>query len=66
MKLLVLFAFCLIAFSGATLAQNKSVYTSTKTNTCRTIESNPDEESLYEGGCKGVGGYKIRLMHSLL
>lgn len=44
------------------LAQNKSVYTSTKTSACRTISSNPDEGGSYEGECKGVGGYKVRLL----
>lgn len=44
------------------LAQNKSVYTSTKTSACRTISSNPDEGGSYEGECNGVGGYKIRLI----
>lgn len=44
------------------MAQNKSVYTSTKTNACRTIESNPDEAGSYIGECKGVGGYKVQLL----
>ncbi len=42
--------------------QNKSIYTSTKTKDCRTISSNPNEAGSYEGECKGVGGYKIRLL----
>lgn len=44
------------------IAQNKSVYTSTKTSACRTISSDPNEAGSYEGECKGVGGYKVRLI----
>lgn len=47
---------------SAAAAQNKSVYTSTKTSTCRTISSNPNEAGSYEGECQGVGGYKVRLL----
>jgi hypothetical protein len=42
-------------------AQNRSVYTSTNTKACRTIESNPDEAGWYRGRCKGVGGYTLEL-----
>jgi len=49
-----------LASAGIATAQNKSVYTSTKT--CRTISSNPDEAGSYEGECPGVGGYKVRLL----
>lgn len=49
-------------FGSMVLAQNKSVYTSTKTSACRTISSNPNEGGSYEGECQGVGGYKIRLL----
>lgn len=44
------------------IAQNKSVYTSTKTSACRTISSDADEGGSYEGECNGVGGYKVRLL----
>ena len=46
----------------AAAAQNKSVYTSTNTKACKTIESSPEEAGSYEGECKGVGVYKIRLL----
>lgn len=49
-----------LASVGIATAQNKSVYTSTKT--CKTISSNPDEGGSYEGECMGVGGYKVRLL----
>ena len=62
MKILLTTAICMFAFAGLALAQNKSVYTSTKTNACKTIKSNPDEGGSYEGECPGVGGYKIRLI----
>ena len=62
MKILLTVAICLFAFAGIAVAQNKSVYTSTKTSSCRTISSNPDEGGSYEGECLGAGGYKIRLL----
>lgn len=52
----------MLAVAGFAVAQNKSIYTSTKTNMCRTISSHPDEGGSYEGECPGAGGYKIRLL----
>ena len=54
--------FCVLALSSFASAQNKSVYTSTKTEGCRTVKSNPNEGGSYEGECLGVGGYKVRLL----
>lgn len=51
-----------LLLAGAVAAQNKSVYTSTKAAACRTISSNADEGGSYEGECRGVGGYKVRLI----
>ena len=62
MRLTVLASIFVMFLGSIALAQNKSVYTSTKTSACRTISSNPDEGGSYEGECKGVGGYKIRLL----
>lgn len=62
MKLTIAIAIVVFAFGTSALAQNASVYTSTKTGACRTISSNPDEAGSYEGECPGVGGYKIRLL----
>lgn len=59
-KLIFLAAVCLTV-AGSALAQNKSVYTSTNTKACRTIESNPNEAGWYRGRCKGVGGYTLEL-----
>ena len=59
-KLILLVSVCLV-FAGAVTAQNKSVYTSTNTKSCRTIESNPNEAGWYRGRCKGVGGYTLEL-----
>ncbi len=53
---------CIFIASLAAFAQNTSVYTSTKTSSCRTISSNPNEAGSYEGECLGVGGYKVRLL----
>jgi len=60
MKYIFLFGIVVLAFSGLASAQNKSVYTST--SKCRTISSRPEEAGSYEGECKGVGGYKVRLL----
>ncbi len=62
MKYLLSAAIFMFAFSGIAIAQNTSIYTSTKTSACRTISSNPDEAGSYEGECSGAGGYKIRLI----
>ena len=62
MKILAIAAFVATFFTTNVLAQNKSVYTSTKTSACRTISSNPNEGGSYVGECKGVGGYKVRLI----
>ena len=62
MKKIILLAAFAFAFSSFAAAQNKSVYTSTKTSACRTIESNPNEGGSYEGECNGVGDYKVRLL----
>jgi len=62
MRLILITLSLSLIFVADTLAQNKSVYTSTKTKDCKTISSNPDEGGSYEGECKGVGGYKVRLI----
>jgi len=59
--LLPTFAFVLLV-AGSASAQFKSVYTSTKTSSCRTIESSTEETGSYIGECRGVGGYKIQLL----
>ena len=62
MRLTVSSLILILLLGSIASAQNKSVYTSTKTSSCRTISSNPDEGGSYEGECNGVGGYKIRLL----
>ena len=62
MKKIILLAASIFVLSGFAVAQNKSIYTSTRTSACRTISSNPDEAGSYEGECAGVGGYKVRLL----
>lgn len=61
-KLFLSMTLLAIAFAAAAVAQNKSVYTSTRSSACKTIRSNPDEAGSYEGECTGVGGYKVRLL----
>ncbi len=62
MKKTLLLVACTLFLTGHAVAQNKSVYSSTKTSACRTISSNPNEAGSYEGECNGTGGYKIRLL----
>lgn len=62
MKLILSATILTVLFAFSAFAQNKSVYTSTKTGACRTISSNPNEAGSYEGECAGVGGYKVRLL----
>lgn len=62
MKTILSAAVSLIVLAGCVSAQNQSVYTSTRTGSCRTIVSNPDEAGSYEGECPGIGGYKVRLL----
>jgi hypothetical protein len=53
---------CLAIFAGFATGQNKSVYTSTNTKVCRTIESTSKNAGYYRGLCPGVGGYKLELI----
>ena len=62
MKQIFFLTLIFLSMTTFSFAQNKSVYTSTKTTACRTISSNPNEAGSYEGECKGVGGYKVRLL----
>jgi hypothetical protein len=60
-KLLLPFVLTLLMVVAAD-AQNKSVYTSTRTSACKTIASFPDEGGSYIGECRGVAGYKVQLL----
>ena len=62
MKIIVTIALFTVLFIGTAAAQNKSVYTSTRAEACRTIKSNSDDVGSYEGECRGIGGYKLRVM----
>lgn len=62
MKKLIWLSALALCLAGAAAAQNRTVYTSTRADACRTIESNPNEAGSYEGECPGVGGYKVRLL----
>lgn len=62
MKLIICAAVTVFALVNISPAQNKSVYTSTTSKSCRTISSDPNNAGSYEGECPGVGGYKLRLI----
>ncbi len=62
MKLIICAAVTVFALVNISPAQNKSVYTSTTSKSCRTISSDPNNAGSYEGECPGVGGYKVRLI----
>lgn len=62
MKNVFSIGFCALALAGFISAQNKSLYTSTKTSACRTIRSDSSGAGYYVGECAGAGGYKIQLL----
>jgi hypothetical protein len=62
MKIYLTIVFLITLCVSSAFAQNKSVYTSTKTGACRTISSDSGGAGSYEGECTGVGGYKVRLL----
>lgn len=62
MNILFLSFLLILPFTSVGVAQNKSVYTSTKTNACKTIRSTSEGTGSYVGECRGVGGYKVRLI----
>ena len=62
MKLNLSLSILTLVLTASVFAQNKSVYTSTKTSACRTISSDTRFDGSYEGECTGVGGYKVRLL----
>lgn len=62
MKTITFAVFCVLISAIALAAQNKSVYTSTKTNACKTIRSTAEGTGSYVGECAGVGGYRLRLI----
>ncbi len=62
MKINVFVAICVFALCGSAFAQNKSVYTSTKTSACRTIKQSSEGAGSYAGECPGTGGFKAELL----
>lgn len=63
MKSLLFVGGIILMFAGPAASQAvKSVYTSLSPRNCRTLTSNPDEGGNYEGECRGVSGYKLRVI----
>ena len=62
MKTIALAGILISAIVLSGFGQNRSVYTSTKANACRTIESSDKDAGSYIGECAGVGGYKVQLL----
>jgi len=60
-KLSIIFVIAL-GLCTAAAAQNTSIYTSTSTKACKTIESSAKEAGFYRGRCPGVGGYRLELL----
>lgn len=53
----------LLTIGAAAQAQRvESVYTSLKTENCKTIESSANEADGYRGLCRGIGGYKLEVL----
>jgi hypothetical protein len=61
MKVLVLIVVLTVQCAISAVAQ-KSIYTSTRTNSCRTITSTSEGTGSYVGECRGVAGYKVRII----
>ncbi len=61
MKKIIIIGCLVLAFSVVASAQNKSVYTSLDTKTCKTVEQSDEGSGWYRGECKGVGGYKLEV-----
>ena len=61
MKKIIIIGSLILAFTVFASAQNKSVYTSLDTKTCKTIEQSDEGSGWYRGECKGVGGYKLEV-----
>jgi len=62
MKRTLLITSLILAATVFAAAQNTSIYTSTRTSSCRTIKSSDEGAGSYLGECRGVGGYKIRVL----
>jgi hypothetical protein len=62
MKTAILIAAILFATFASAGAQIKSVYTSANAGACRTIANDAKHGGSYVGECKGVGGYKVRVL----
>ena len=62
MKTFIFAAICALALSVTALAQNKSVYTSTTTKSCKTVKSSTKGAGYYVGRCPGMGGYNVELL----
>ena len=61
MKKLLIISSLMLAFSVSAAAQNKSIYTSLDTKSCKTIEQSDEGTGWYRGECKGAGGYKLEV-----
>lgn len=62
MKKLSIFFVIGLGLCTVAAAQNTSIYTSTSTKACKTIESSAKEAGFYRGRCPGVGGYRLELL----
>jgi hypothetical protein len=62
MKNLILSVFFLLVFTVIAFGQKQSIYTSTKTEDCKTIEQSDEGAGYYRGQCPGVGGFKLEVV----
>jgi hypothetical protein len=62
MKIFFFSTIILLTLSVFSLAQNKSIYTSTSEKVCKEKKVAPDEGGDYVGICPGVSGYKLKLI----
>jgi hypothetical protein len=61
MKKIIIIGCLILTCSVLAFAQNKSIYTSLDTKTCKTIEQSNEDAGWYVGECKGIGGYNLQV-----
>lgn len=62
MKTVVVISFAILMLGSAALAQNRTVYTSTRTSDCKQKKTGDESHADYVGICRGVGGYKLEVI----
>lgn len=62
MKTAFVILFVILMLGSAAIAQNRTVYTSTRTSDCKQKRTGNEAHADYVGVCRGVGGYKLEVI----